>query len=175
MLIEIFKNWISAMLCIGIFITFIQLIMPKSNLKKYIYSLVGVLTVITVLSPVVNLFKNQSIETSLSQVLENISQDKNTAMVSSNLDSTTNQENVKKAFVESVKKDVSNKLTSQKVVVNNIQIIISGEYDIEKIDIKIKKLDGKEAKLSSVNEVVKYINEQYDIDFSKITVVEEDT
>jgi hypothetical protein len=30
------------------------------------------------------------------------------------------------------------------------------------------------AKLSSVNDVVKYINEQYDIDFSKITVVEED-
>lgn len=174
MLVEIFKNWISAMLCIGIFITFIQLIMPKSNLKKYIYSLVGVLTVITVLSPVVNLLKNQSIETSINQVLENISQNENTTTVSSNMDNTTNQENVKKAFIESVKKDVNNKLTSQKIVVNNVQIIISDEYDIEKIDIKIGKLDGKVAKLSSVNDVVKYINEQYDIDFSKITVVEED-
>ena len=36
-MIEIFKNWIVSMLCIGIFTTIIQLIIPKTNLKKYIY------------------------------------------------------------------------------------------------------------------------------------------
>ena len=46
-MVDILKNWITTMLCIGIFLTFIQMIVPNTNLKKYIYSLIGVVTIIT--------------------------------------------------------------------------------------------------------------------------------
>ena len=58
MIVEIFKSWISSMLCIGIFIAFVQLMMPKTNLKKYIYSLIGIVTILTVVSPIINMFEN---------------------------------------------------------------------------------------------------------------------
>ena len=56
-MVDILKNWITTMLCIGIFLTFIQMIVPNTNLKKYIYSLIGVVTIITLILPAYNYFK----------------------------------------------------------------------------------------------------------------------
>ena len=53
-MVDILKNWITTMLCIGIFLTFIQMIVPNTNLKKYIYSLIGVVTIITLILPAYN-------------------------------------------------------------------------------------------------------------------------
>lgn len=172
MIIDIFKGWISSMLCVGIFVTFIQLIMPKSNLKKYIYSLIGVVTVLTVVSPVINMLKDQSVQTSVEQVLNNISG------TDTDIDQSEakkiGQDNVKKEFVESVKKDIKEKLSQKEVIVNNINIILNEEtYDIELIEVNVEKIDTSVSNLDSINKVVNYLNDEYDIDYSKITVIEE--
>ena len=72
-MIEIFKNWIVSMLCIGIFTTIIQLIIPKTNLKKYIYTLIGIVTITVIISPVIDMFKSNSMEDSVSEVLAKFS------------------------------------------------------------------------------------------------------
>ena len=175
-MVDIFKNWISAMLCIGIFITFIQLIIPKTNLKKYIYSLIGIVTVLTVVSPVINLLKNQTVEESVTEVLQNISST-DTAQAYDNSDfekyKEVKENAVKTGFVDSLKGDVTSKLKEKGVTVQSVEVFLDGDYNIEKMEIKIGKLNGTTATLSSVNGVVDYVHKEYDIDYSKIVVIEE--
>lgn len=33
-MVEIFRNWIVSMLCLGILIVIVQLVVPKTNLRK---------------------------------------------------------------------------------------------------------------------------------------------
>lgn len=65
------------------------------------------------------------------------------------------------------------KLAHKDIVVNNINIVVDDEYNVTKIELNIDKLDNEKTDLGSVNEVVGYINSEYDIDYSKISVVEE--
>lgn len=171
-MIETFRNWINILLCLGIFITIIQLIMPKNKLRKYIYSLVGIITIITIVSPVMNLLKNENMEESLKQVISNIDTGEN-----KNLDvqkyKEASESAVKTSFVNSLKVDVKNKLSQNGIEVIKTEIFVDSEYNIEKVEINIKKLNEENSKLSSVTDVVKYLNEEYDIDLSKIIVIEE--
>ncbi|MEG0872562.1 MAG: stage III sporulation protein AF [Clostridia bacterium] len=175
-MIDIFKNWISAMLGIGIFITFIQLILPKTNLKKYIYSLVGIVTILTVVAPVINIMKNKSVEQGARQVIDNISGYTNEyGEVDVDKYREAKEVAVKEGFVEEIKKDVKEKLTVQGVAVESVDIFLNQTYDIEKIEVKIAKQSGDISTLGSVNSVVDYINKEYDIAYSKIVVIEEGT
>lgn len=172
-MIDIFKNWVSAMLCLGIFVTFIQLIIPKTNLKKYIYSLIGIITVINLIAPAVNLLKNENVEQGVSQVIADISETNNENIIDENKYSKKNDEVVRKTFAENFKKDITYKLEQKGITVNTIDIFLTEQYNVEKIKINIQKIDTAKSSLSDVNNVVKYINEEYDIEYTKIEVVEE--
>lgn len=170
-MIENFKNWISALLCIGIFVSILELILPKSKMKKYIYVLVGIVTTITVISPGINLLKRDDIAKSVSSVVDNFSDNVNINSGANIEDFKKNQENiVKEEFINSFKKDIESKLTAMNVNVKEIEIIIADNYDIQKVRVKIKKL--AENGLGQVNKVVEYINNEYDIEYSKIEVIE---
>ena len=171
-MVEIFKGWVSAMLCIGIFMSFIQLIIPKTNLKKYIYSLIGIVTIITVVSPVVNLLKNKNMEESVSQVIANISSD-NVEEIDTQEYTEKTEETIRQTFALNMKKDIQNKLEEKGIVVKTIDMFLTDQYNVEKLEICIDKINVKRTSLENVTDVVKYINEQYDLDFSKIQVIEE--
>lgn len=170
-MIENFKNWISALLCIGIFVSILELILPKSKIKKYIYVLVGIVTTITIISPGINLLKREDISRSVSSVIDNFSDNVNINSGANIEDYKKNQENiVKEEFINSFKKDIESKLTVKNIAVKEIDISIADNYDIQKVRVKIKKLADNE--LNQVSKVIEYINTEYDIDYSKIEVIE---
>lgn len=172
-MIEIFRNWIIAMLCLSILVVIVQLVIPKTNLRKYIYSLIGIITVITIVSPVVDVLKNGNVSDSISGILESISGNEDTVTVNSDgLEDKKNQL-LKVQFIENLKSDVMFKLAQKSVEVNNINISVDDDYNITRIELKIAKLDNKKNSLISVNEIVQYLNSEYDIAYSKISVVEE--
>lgn len=172
-MIEIFKGWVSAMLCVGIFMAFIQLIIPKTNLKKYIYSLIGIVTIITMVSPVINLLKNQDVEESVSQVIANISNESEESNINTEEYQEKNEETLRQTFAQNMKNDIKSKLEEKGVVVRTIDMFLTEQYNVEKLEICIDKINTEQASLDNVTSVVKYINEQYDLDFSKIEVIEE--
>lgn len=172
-MIEIFKGWVTAMLCIGVFTTFIQLIIPKTNLKKYIYSLIGIVTIITVISPVVNLLKNESVEESVSQVIANISNENIESEINSEEYTKKAEETIRQTFALNMKSDIKSKLEEKGIIVKTIDMFLTEQYNVEKIEICIGKINMEASSLDNVTSVVKYINEQYDLEFSKIEVIEE--
>ncbi|MEG1705015.1 MAG: stage III sporulation protein AF [Clostridia bacterium] len=170
-MIEGFKSWISAILCTGIFISILELILPKTKMKKYIYVLVGIITTITIISPGIDLLNNKDIAKSVSSVIENFSGNVNINNEDKIEEYKKNQEeNVKKEFLNSLENDIKNKLAFKDVAVNDIYILLAENYDIQKIQVKIKKL--KNSSFLTVNELIEYINNEYDIAYSKIEVIE---
>lgn len=170
-MIENFKNWISALLCIGIFISVLELILPKSKTKKYIYVLVGIVTTITLISPGINLFKDENIAENVSAVLSNLSNDVN---INSGVDVEeykNNQEKmVKQEFINSLKKDIEFKLTTLGIRVKEVYVSLADNYDIQLIRVKTRKIEDNT--LGQVNKIIEHINTQYDIPYSKIEVIE---
>lgn len=170
-MIEGFKSWISALLCIGIFISILELILPNSKIKKYIYVLVGIVTTITIISPGINLLKNDDIAQSVSSVVDNFSKDVNINSDATVEDYRKNQENiVKDEFIDTFKKDIESKLTLKGVNVKEVYVTLAENYDVQKVQVKTKKLT--DSTLSEVSKVIEYINSEYDIDYSKIEVIE---
>lgn len=171
-MIDLFKNWISVLLCLGIFVTIIRLVIPKNNLRKYIYSLIGIITIIALVSPLIDIFKNNDMQDSIKSVLSNLDEEEN-VNVDTEKYSNVKEEAVKKSFIQSIKNDVKSKLEEKSIGVKSVDVFISDNYDIEKIEINIEKIDTSKASISSVTQIVKYINEEYDIGYSKIEVIEE--
>ena len=171
-MIDLFRKWISVLLCLGIFVTIIRLVIPKNNLRKYIYSLIGIITIIALVSPLIDIFKNNDMQDSIKSVLSNLDEQEN-VNVDTEKYSNVKEEAVKKSFIQSIKNDVKSKLEGKSIVVKSVDVFISDNYDIEKIEINIEKIDTSKASISSVTQIVKYINEEYDIGYSKIEVIEE--
>ena len=169
-MIEIFRNWIVALLCLSILIVIIQLVIPKTNLRKYIYTLIGIITVITIISPVVDLLKKQDIKESIADVLSSFNT--NDAAISVNSSDLEEKKTglVKVQFIDSIKQDIKDKLESKNITVKSINVSVDDNYDITKLEIKILK---SKTGIVSVNEIVKYVNNEYGIDYSKISIVEE--
>lgn len=172
-MIEIFRNWIVALLCLSVLIVIIKLIIPKTKLRKYIYTLIGIITVITILSPVVDLLKSKNVEESISDVLFSIENNGKVISVNSNGLEDRRDELVKMQFIDNLKSDVMFKLADKKIVVNNVNVSIDEEFNIKKININIAKIDQSKTSVNSISEIIKYLNAEYDIDSSKITVIEE--
>lgn len=172
-MIEIFKGWVSSMLCIGIIITFIQLIIPKTNLKKYIYSLIGIITIVTLVSPMISLLKDKNVEESVSQVIANIESDTKSIDVVEEEYQDKAESVVREGFAQNMKKDIINKLSQKGVNVKTIDIFMTEQYNIEKLKICIEKINVGSSSIENVTSVIRYINEEYDLDFSKIEVIED--
>lgn len=176
-MIQTFKIWISALLCLGIFVTFLELIIPNSKFKKYIYVLIGIITVITIVSPLINAYKNDQISSSLNEVTKAMSNSfsESELPVDNSKVQSDQQQLVKQQFIDSIKKDVTDKLTLRGINVEDVKVIINDSndsYDIQKITITIKKIDSSKSSIDSVNKVVDYVNQEYDIEYSKIFVIE---
>lgn len=162
-MLDVFKNWISSILAIGILFTIIRIILPNSHFKKYIYSLIGIVTIIVIISPVISAVKSTNFDNIKDIVLNatNIdSSDVNYTNLSNYED--VNENNVKKNFITRVENDIKEKLSSN--IDNNVDvnIEITDTYNIEKINIT---LYGETS-----FDILSFISEEYDIGKDKINL-----
>ena len=148
-----------------------KLFLPKNKIRKYVLSLMGVMSVIAILSPVIDVFKSGELERSIKSVISNIDATSVNNIDTKNI-SKSQTDTVKQSFVNSIKADITNKLKDKGITVNKIEIFMSDNYDIEKLEINIKK-GTNGTSIDSVNTVVKYVKDEYKIEYSKIEVVEE--
>lgn len=172
-MLENFKSYINTLLCLGIFITILQLIIPKNKSRKYIYSLTGIIMIITVISPIVNLLKNEKIEDGINQVLSNIDSYKIDENVGKEDYKTANENTIKNQVILKLKNDIKNKLDEKNIKLNNVEVFLEENYEIRKISLNINNLNKDSILFSNLNSVIKYINEEYKVDYSKIEVIEE--
>ena len=158
---NIVKGWISMILVIGIVFTLLRMIMPNTNLKKYIESVIGIVTIITIITPVLYYISNYNLTEKISENIEEIlsSQEE-----TNNYDSYAqiNNEEIKKEFVEKIQEDIKVKLKNKINQEPNVKVVVNDAYNIEKVEVK---LNGN----SSID-VRQYISNEYDISTDKIEI-----
>ena len=164
-MIDTFRNWINMILAIGILFTVIRIIVPNTKLKKYIYSVMGIISIIVILNPVINIINKGNVEENIKDILLDMS---TTETLNTNYTDISNYEeinknNIREAFGNNLANDIKEKLV--KYVENEIQVKvgITEEYDIKYIVITING--------DTSFDIITYISTEYDIDKNKISVV----
>lgn len=160
-MIEIIKNWMSSLVSISFLVILVKLIVPNSNLKKYIYSLLGLVTALVIFKPIINNTNIENVLLDATKIIDlNSSNYKYTDI--SNYEQ-INSNNVKEAFKEklgeSIKSLVKENVEDENVSVN---IEITKEYNIEKIVINC---DTK-----NKEEIQNIVSTNYDIPKEKIII-----
>lgn len=163
-MLDIFKDWINMILAIGILFTIIRIITPNTKLKKYIYSLMGIVTIIVMLNPVVTLIKNSNIKSDLKDILLNMSTVETLNIEYTNLSNyeDVNKNNVKENFKQSVANDIKDKLSKNIPNEFEVNIDITDTYNIDKVTIKING--------DTDYDIASFINQEYDVEKDKIKI-----
>lgn len=172
-MIEGIKEWINSLLCLGIFTAIVELAMPKGNVKKYIYVIIGIVTVITIISPIIS---KEEYEEVASEAIETIADNfeysnESTSKIDESKYLDYQKEMIKNEYINNLKKSIWNDLTSEGVILEDIEIQIGQQYDIEMLKIIVKEYSSKG--YTSSKDIYGYIEEYYDIPNKSVTVNEE--
>ncbi|MBO5476483.1 MAG: stage III sporulation protein AF [Clostridia bacterium] len=162
---EVFRSWISTILGIGIIFTIIRIITPNTKLKSYIYSLMGIVTIIVILNPLVIIFRSDNIESNVKDIMVNMNADETFNFDYLNLSGyeLASQNNLKEAFRNNIANDIKNKLGKNIDNEVEVSIDITQEYEIDNITINLKG--------DTSFDVTSFISIEYDVEKEKIQVI----
>lgn len=157
-IISFISSWLKDIVVLFILITIAELIMPKGNMKKYINLVIGLLIIVTIISPFARLLK---LDLSLDNAVMNYSK-------SSELESYDEEEfyNQQENQIEKVYKErISNEVTK----------LIEDETDYRVVNITVSILEDKE-RYGEIDKLNIYITEK-DIasDANKISIMKIET
>lgn len=173
---SLFKEYVIKLLYIAIFGILLELIIPNNKLKKYIISVVSLLVIITILSPVINILKSDNVSETITQVVETLSNniDNNyekqtkydfSKYINSSITEST-KEKIEQDIMEGIKK---NNIDLDKV--KDINIVLNDSYVIEKVEIYVDKISEIDKNIN-VSKIINEISTSYNIPVSVITIIE---
>ena len=163
-MLDTFRNWINMILALGILFTVIRIIVPNTKLKKYIYSLMGIVTIIVILSPIINLIKNGDLENSFKDIFLNMATAETLNSEYTNLSNyeDINKNNVKENFKLNVENDIKQKLTQNIDNEVRVEIDITDTSNIDRVIVNIVR--------DTSFDIASFINQEYDIDRQKVII-----
>lgn len=139
---EFISNWIQGIIVAVIIATIIEMILPNGTSKKYIKVVIGIYVLFSIISPIIEKFAKKDID--INEVI-NFEKYENslTYKTSANL-SKDNEKQIKQIYVEKMKEDMKSKLREKGFLASDIKVKVANEYEIEKLEIKIAKMENKE-------------------------------
>lgn len=160
-MIELVKNWLNMIIILGIAFTLIRMIIPNTNLKKYTNSMIGVVIIITLLTPIISLISKKNITEQISEPIKDIL---SVETMSKNYDDYTevNTNNVKREFEHRLEEDIKNKLKNKINQEVQVNVKVDNTYNIEIIEIWLSK--------NTYENIKNIISNDYDVLEEKIVV-----
>ncbi len=130
------SSWAQGIIISVIIASIIEMILPEGSSKKYIKVVIGVFILFTIVVPVINKFKGNSVN--IASIIDFDKYNNSKEVVSTNLEKENNF-NIKQMYETNLKVDIKSKIKSKGFEVQNINLKISDneEYRIENIDITI--------------------------------------
>lgn len=195
-MIEFLSSWAQGIIVAVIIATLIEMILPNSSSKKYVKVVIGMYILFTIVSPIIKKVggKDINLDTiNIEKYEQQISKSDNT--ISRKFED-NNARSIKDIYVSNLKADISAKLKEKgyEIDTSDIQIKDDENYTIEKITLKLIKIEQKQGKNNEIvintveigntisqkdsktlsddeeQEVKDYISETYDIDKKNINI-----
>lgn len=195
-MIEFLSSWAQEIIVAVIIATLIEMILPNSSSKKYVKVVIGMYILFTIVSPIIKKVGGKDINLNtidIEKYEQQISKSDNT--ISRKFED-NNTRSIKDIYVSNLKADISAKLKEKgyEIDTSDIQIKDDENYTIEKIKLKLIKMEQKQEKNNEIvintveigntisqkdrktlsdddkQEVKDYISETYDIDKKNINI-----
>ena len=195
-MIEFLSSWAQGIIVAVIIATLIEMILPNSSSKKYVKVVIGMYILFTIVSPIIKKLGGKDINLNtidIEKYEQQISKSDNT--ISRKFED-NNARSIKDIYVSNLKADISAKLKEKgyEIDTSDIQIKDDENYTIEKITLKLIKMEQKQGKNNEIvintveigntisqkdsktlsdddkQEVKDYISETYDIDKKNINI-----
>lgn len=195
-MIEFLSSWAQGIIVAVIIATLIEMILPNSSSKKYVKVVIGMYILFTIVSPIIKKLGGKDINLNtinIEKYERQISKSDNT--ISRKFED-NNTRSIKDIYVSNLKADISAKLKEKgyEIDTSDIQIKDDENYTIEKITLKLIKMEQKQGKNNEIvintveigntisqkdsktlsddekQEVKDYISETYDIDKKNINI-----
>lgn len=195
-MIEFLSSWAQGIIVAVIIATLIEMILQNSSSKKYVKVVIGMYILFTIVSPIIKKLGGKDINLNtinIEKYEQQISKSDNT--ISRKFED-NNTRSIKDIYVSNLKADISAKLKEKgyEIDTSDIQIKDDENYTIEKITLKLIKMEQKQGKNNEIvintveigntisqkdsktlsdddkQEVKDYISETYDIDKKNINI-----
>lgn len=195
-MIEFLSSWAQGIIVAVIIATLIEMILPNGSSKKYVKVVIGMYILFTIVSPIIKKLGGKDINLNtinIEKYEQQISKSDNT--ISRKFED-NNTRSIKDIYVSNLKADISAKLKEKgyEIDTSDIQIKDDENYTIEKITLKLIKMEQKQGKNNEIvintveigntisqkdsktlsdddkQEVKDYISETYDIDKKNINI-----
>ena len=195
-MIEFLSSWAQGIIVAVIIATLIEMILPNSSSKKYVKVVMGMYILFTIVSPIIKKLGGKDINLNtinIEKYERQISKSDNT--ISRKFED-NNTRSIKDIYVSNLKADISAKLKEKgyEIDTSDVQIKDDENYTIEKITLKLIKMEQKQEKNNEIvintveigntisqkdsktlsddekQEVKDYISETYDIDKKNINI-----
>ena len=195
-MIEFLSSWAQGIIVAVIIATLIEMILPNSSSKKYVKVVIGMYILFTIVSPIIKKVGGKDINLNtidIEKYEQQIAKSDNT--ISRKFED-NNTRSIKDIYVSNLKADISAKLKEKgyEIDTSDIQIKDDENYTIEKITLKLIKMEQKKRKNNEIvintveigntisqkdsktlsddekQEVKDYISETYDIDKKNINI-----
>lgn len=195
-MIEFLSSWAQGIIVAVIIATLIEMILPNNSSKKYVKVVIGMYILFTIVSPIIKKLGGKDINLNtinIEKYERQISKSDNT--ISRKFED-NNTRSIKDIYVSNLKADISAKLKEKgyEIDTSDIQIKDDENYTIEKITLKLIKMEQKQEKNNEIvintveientisqkdsktlsdddkQEVKDYISKTYDIDKNNINI-----
>ena len=195
-MIEFLSSWAQGIIVAVIIATLIEMILPNNSSKKYVKVVIGMYILFTIVSPIIKKLGGKDINLNtinIEKYERQISKSDNT--ISRKFED-NNTRSIKDIYASNLKADISAKLKEKgyEIDTSDIQIKDDENYTIEKITLKLIKMEQKQEKNTEIvintveigntisqkdsktlsdddkQEVKDYISETYDIDKKNINI-----
>lgn len=195
-MIEFLSSWAQGIIVAVIIATLIEMILPNGSSKKYVKVVIGMYILFTIVSPIIKKVGGKDINLNtinIEKYEQQIAKSDNT--ISRKFED-NNARSIKDIYVSNLKADISAKLKEKgyEIDTSDIQIKDDENYTIEKITLKLVKMEQKQEKNNEIvintveigntisqkdsktlsdddkQKVKDYISETYDIDKKNINI-----
>ena len=140
--------WSKGIIIVVIIATIIEMLLPNNGNGKYVKMVIGIFVLFSIISPVINKFRNNDKDLIESDYYIKNLDDK--TVETANIQ-TNNEKAIKKMYEENLKIDIKSKISQKGYLTGdiNVEILDNQEYTLNKIEFKVT--DVKEKTVNSQN------------------------
>ncbi len=128
--------WAQGIIIAVIIATIIEMLLPNNSNSKYVKVVIGMFVLFTIISPVINKFKNNNKELIIAD--DYIKNSNNKSVETSNIN-LSNENTIKRMYEENLKVDIKSKVNQKGYSTGdvNLEILDNGEYTLNKIEFRV--------------------------------------
>lgn len=128
--------WAQGIIIAVIIATIIEMLLPSNSNGKYVKVVIGMFVLFTIISPVINKFKNNNKELIIAD--DYIKNSNNKSVETSNIN-LSNENTIKRMYEENLKVDIKSKVNQKGYSTGdvNLEILDNGEYTLNKIEFRV--------------------------------------